>query len=96
MTCQWPGRFERRPGQIVGENNRDDDMPVNVVRKKKLSNVRSSTKDMTVTLKAPRRLSLEPALEYIENDELVELTPDSIRIRKRYLRAADRKRMARR
>ena len=82
-------------GQIVGENNRDDDMPVNVVRKKKLTNVRSSTKEMTVTLKAPRRLSLEPALEYIESDELVELTPKSIRIRKRHLRAADRRRAKR-
>ena len=83
-------------GQIVGENNRDDDMPVNVVRKKKLTNIRSSTKEMTVTLKAPRRLSLEPALEYIEQDELVELTPRSIRLRKRYLSASDRKRSARR
>jgi len=83
-------------GQIVGENNRDDDLPVNAVRKKKLTNIRSSTKEMTVTLKAPRRLSLEPALEYIEHDELVELTPTSIRLRKRHLRAADRKRQARR
>jgi len=79
-------------GQIVGENNRDDDMPINVVRKKKLTNVRSANKDMMVILKAPRKLSLEPALEYIESDELVELTPTSIRIRKRHLRSADRRR----
>jgi GTP-binding protein len=67
-----------------------------VVRQKKLTNIRSSTKDASVTLKAPRILSLERALEYLEQDELVELTPKSIRLRKRWLRENDRRRHARR
>ena len=83
-------------GQIVGEHCKDGDIPVNVVRRKALTNVRSSTKDTTVTLKVPRKLTLEPALEYIEQDEFVELTPQSIRLRKRWLHEADRRRQARR
>ena len=83
-------------GQIVGEHNRDNDIPVNVCRGKKLTNVRSSTKEATTVLKAARRLSLEAALEYIEEDELVELTPRAIRLRKKLLREADRKREDRR
>jgi len=83
-------------GQVVGEQGKDDDIPVNVVRQKKLTNMRASTKESTVVLKAPRRLTLEAALEYIENDELVELTPQSIRLRKRYLTESERRRRARR
>jgi len=83
-------------GQIIGEHAKDNDIGVNVARQKKLTNMRSSTKDTTVTLKAPRRLSLEPALEYIADDELVELTPAAIRLRKRLLKEADRKRNSRR
>jgi GTP-binding protein len=83
-------------GQIVGEHCKDDDIGVNVAKQKKLTNMRASTKDFTVVLKAPRRLSLEAALEYIENDELVELTPRSIRLRKRFLRESERRRQARR
>ncbi len=83
-------------GQVVGEHAKDDDIAVNVVRQKKLTNMRASTKDSTVVLKAPRRLSLEAALEYIEDDELVELTPVSLRLRKRHLRESDRRRAARR
>lgn len=79
-------------GQIVGEHCKDNDITVNVVKTKKLSNMRSSGKDQTVVLKAARRLSLEAALEYIENDELVELTPQSIRMRKKSLTDNDRKR----
>jgi len=79
-------------GQIVGEHNKSNDIPVNAAKQKHLTNIRSSTKDIAVTLKAPRRLSLEDALEYIESDELVELTPDSIRLRKRYLTELERKR----
>ena len=79
-------------GQVVGENCRDTDLLANVCRRKNLTNVRSANKDTTVTLKAPRLMSMEVALEYIEDDELVELTPNSIRIRKRQLREADRKR----
>ena len=83
-------------GQVVGEHCKDDDVAINVVRLKKLTNMRQSVKEQTVTLKAPRRTSLEAALEYIEDDELVELTPATIRLRKRYLNENDRKRNARR
>jgi GTP-binding protein len=82
-------------GQIVGEHNRDNDLPVNIVREKKLTNIRSSTKEAFVTLKAARKLSLEGALEYIESDELVELTPESLRLRKRLLDENARKRAQR-
>ncbi|MBS3820529.1 MAG: translational GTPase TypA [Planctomycetes bacterium] len=82
-------------GQVVGEHCKDSDIPVNVVKGKKLTNIRSSTKEATVTLKAPRQLTLEGALEYIEPDELVELTPSAVRIRKRHLKEADRKRASR-
>jgi GTP-binding protein len=83
-------------GQIVGEHCKEGDIPVNVVRRKALTNVRSSTKEATTTLKVPRQLALEAALEYIEQDELVELTPRSIRLRKRWLHEADRRRQSRR
>jgi GTP-binding protein len=83
-------------GQVVGEHCKEGDIPVNVVRRKALTNVRSSTKEATVMLKVPRKLTLEAALEYIEHDELVELTPQSIRLRKRWLREADRRRLSRR
>jgi len=83
-------------GQVVGEHCKDNDVPVNVVRRKTLTNVRSSTKDSTVTLKAPRRMTLERALEYIELDELVEVTPDHVRLRKLHLKENDRRRAARR
>ena len=69
-------------GQIVGEHNRNNDIPLNITRQKKLDNMRVANKDAFVTLKAPRTKSLEEALEYIEDDELVELTPTSIRMRK--------------
>jgi len=79
-------------GQVVGEHNRESDLPVNVVREKKLDNMRAASKDATVTLKAARAMALEPALEYIEDDELVEITPKTIRIRKRLLNENARKR----
>ena len=79
-------------GQIVGEHNKPTDIPVNIVRVKKLDNMRSANKEATVTLKAPRAVSLEQALEYIEDDELVELTPDSIRLRKILLDEGARRR----
>jgi len=96
------GMFFVRPGeevyegQIVGEHCKDSDIPVNVTKEKKLTNVRSSTKEATVVLKASRTLSMEEALEYIEDDELVEITPASIRMRKKRLKEADRKREQRR
>jgi len=83
-------------GQVVGEHCKENDIPVNVVRRKNLTNMRTSTKEATCTLKAPRRITLEAALEYIEIDELVELTPNSIRLRKIFLKENDRKRAARR
>jgi len=83
-------------GQVVGEHCKDGDIPVNVVRQKKLTNMRSANKDATVTLKAARQMTLEGALEYIESDELVELTPKSVRLRKRHLKESDRRRLGRR
>jgi GTP-binding protein len=82
-------------GQIVGEHNRDNDLPVNITRLKQLTNFRVSAKEATVVLKAPRKMSLEQALEYIEDDELVEITPKSVRLRKRILDEAMRKRSER-
>jgi GTP-binding protein len=82
-------------GQIVGINSRDDDMVVNPLKAKKLTNVRASGKDENVLLVPPIRLSLEQAMEFITNDELVEVTPRSIRLRKRYLKEGERKRAER-
>jgi GTP-binding protein len=82
-------------GQVVGEHCRDNDLPVNVCREKKLTNIRASTADKSIILKPPRQLTLEQALEYIDEDELVEVTPRSIRLRKSHLKEADRRRLAR-
>ncbi len=82
-------------GQIVGEHNRENDLPVNIVRAKALTNIRQANKEATVTLKTPRRLGLEDALEYIEDDELLELTPKSIRMRKKLLDEGARRRASR-
>jgi GTP-binding protein len=69
-------------GMIVGENSRQDDMDVNITKEKKLTNMRQSTSDETEKLIPPRRLSLEQALEFIREDECVEVTPATVRIRK--------------
>lgn len=69
-------------GMIVGECNRDRDIDVNITKEKKLTNMRSSTSDQTVVLKVPRILSLDEAIEFIEDDELVEVTPTAFRMRK--------------
>ncbi|MAJ46630.1 MAG: translational GTPase TypA [Planctomycetes bacterium TMED75] len=82
-------------GQVVGENARDNDLDVNIVKAKAFSNMRESTKEATVVLKSSRTLSLEAALEYIQDDELVEITPDAIRLRKRILDEATRRQVAR-
>ncbi|QEF98999.1 GTP-binding protein TypA/BipA [Stieleria maiorica] len=79
-------------GMIVGENARDNDMNVNPCREKKLTNMRASGSDENVILKPPRDMSLEAALEYIEDDELVEVTPENIRLRKILLKESDRRR----
>jgi len=77
-------------GMIVGKNSRSDDMVVNVCKNKKLTNVRASGSDDAVKLISPKEFTLEEALEFIEGDELVEITPDSIRLRKKVLNAQDR------
>ena len=78
-------------GMIVGENNRENDLAVNVVKGKNLTNTRSAGKDHTVVLKKTRPLTLEYALEYINNDELVEVTPENFRLRKKILNTEERK-----
>jgi GTP-binding protein len=82
-------------GQVVGEHCRDNDIAVNVARGKKLTNIRAAGSDKTVVLRPPRELTLELALEFIEDDELVEVTPEAMRLRKRHLKETDRKRVQR-
>jgi GTP-binding protein len=82
-------------GMLVGENSRPGDMDVNPTREKKLTNMRSKSSDENIQLEPPRELTLEGALEYIEEDELIEVTPQSIRLRKRFLSANDRKKLSR-
>jgi GTP-binding protein len=83
-------------GMIVGEHVRPGDLDVNVTREKKLSNMRTTASDENIQLEPPREVTLELALEYIEDDELIEVTPDAIRLRKRRLAALDRRKAARR
>lgn len=78
-------------GMIVGEHSRENDLVVNVTKGKQLTNTRSSTKDSTVVLKKPRVFNLEACLDYIDDDELVEITPKHIRLRKRYLTELERR-----
>jgi GTP-binding protein len=82
-------------GMIVGENARPGDMDVNVGKEKKLTNMRTTASDENVQLEPPREITLEYGLEYIEEDELIEVTPKNIRLRKRELAAVERRRMAR-
>ncbi len=82
-------------GMIVGENSRPGDMDVNPTKEKKLSNMRTTGTDENIRLEPPRELTLEGALEYIEDDELIEITPKSIRLRKRLLAQSDRKKISR-
>ncbi|WP_434286956.1 translational GTPase TypA [Celeribacter sp. SCSIO 80788] len=81
-------------GMIIGEHSRDNDLEVNPLKGKKLTNVRASGTDDAVRLTTPKTLSLEEAIAYINDDELVEVTPESIRLRKRYLDPHERKRNA--
>jgi GTP-binding protein len=78
-------------GLIVGEHSRENDLDVNVIQEKKLTNIRAAGKDDAMLLVPPRRMSLEQAIAYIEDDELVEVTPTAVRIRKRYLDPHERK-----
>ena len=91
-----PEGAEVYEGMLVGEHCKDNDLVVNVVREKKATNVRSSTKETFVKLPPPRSFGVEDALEYVGEDELVEVTAKSIRLRKLYLRETDRKRSDRR
>jgi GTP-binding protein len=78
-------------GMIVGICNRKEDMVVNPCKNKKLTNMRSSGSDDSLKIQPPIEMNLEDALEFIEDDELVEITPDSIRLRKKYLKEIDRR-----
>lgn len=79
-------------GMIVGENSREHDLAVNPTKEKKLTNMRATGSDENILLKPPRKMDLEAALEYIEDDELVEVTPTCIRLRKTFLKEQDRRR----
>jgi GTP-binding protein len=91
-----PPGVEVYEGMIVGENSRGEDMDVNVAKEKKLTNMRSSTAEELVRLPPPRNLSLEQALEFISDDECVEVTPKTVRLRKAVLPATDRARINKR
>jgi GTP-binding protein len=82
-------------GMLVGENSRPGDMDVNPTKEKKLTNMRTKASDENIQLEPPRELTLESALEYIEEDELIEVTPTAIRLRKRSLDTTERRRVAR-
>ncbi len=83
-------------GMILGEHSRGSDLDVNPIKEKKLTNIRAAGKDEAMLLTPPRRMSLEQAIAYIEDDELVEVTPGAVRLRKRYLDPHERKRFERR
>ncbi len=101
FNLQERGRMFASPGdavyegQIVGIHSRDNDLVVNPLKGKQLTNVRASGKDEAIMLTSPLKFSLEQALEFIENDELVEITPSAIRIRKKHLKEHERKRASR-
>ncbi len=100
FNLQNRGRMMVRPndevyeGMVVGVHSRDNDLTVNPMKEKKLTNIRAAGSDENVLLAAPLELGLEAALEFINDDELVEVTPDAIRVRKRHLTATQRKRVA--
>ena len=82
-------------GMIVGEHTRQSDIDVNPMREKKLTNIRAAGADEAIQLESPRDLTLELALEYIDEDEYIEITPSAMRLRKRALGAGARRRLAR-
>ena len=79
-------------GMVIGERNKTQDMTVNITKEKKLTNMRASNSDATVVLRPPRKLSLDQCIEFIAEDELIEITPESIRLRKIELDSTKRKR----
>jgi GTP-binding protein len=83
-------------GMILGEHSRESDLEVNPIKEKKLTNIRAAGKDDAMLLIPPRKMSLEQAIAYVEDDELVEVTPTAVRLRKRYLDPHERKRFERR
>ena len=83
-------------GMIIGQNNRDNDLTVNITKAKQMTNVRSATKDQTAVIKTPRILTLEESLEFLADDEYCEVTPESIRLRKKILNKAEREKEAKR
>jgi len=99
--CGFSTRFRNQNGLPttswdVGEDSRTGDMSVNPTKEKKLTNIRAARSDRNILLKPPRELSLEAALEYIADDELVEVTPTQLRLRKVILKETDRRKLARR
>ena len=92
--CIGPGD-EVYEGMIIGIHNRENDLVVNPLKGKKLTNIRAAGKDENVVLSPPIRFTLEQAMEFIDDDELIEITPGSIRLRKRFLREVDRRRSGR-
>ena len=82
-------------GMIIGENSRPDDMMVNCVREKQKTNIRTHSADEAIKLTPPKIVTLESGIEFIAEDELVEVTPESIRVRKRILKEQDRRRLKR-
>ena len=89
-----PAGKEVYAGMIVGLNNRQEDLEINVVKEKHLTNMRSKSSDGAVQLTPFTDLSLEQCIDFIEDDELLEITPENLRLRKRYLDSNERKRMA--
>jgi GTP-binding protein len=87
-----PPVLEVYEGMIIGEHNRDNDLDVNVTREKKLTNIRAAGRDENVIVSPPRKLTIDSALEWIDRDELVEITPDAVRVRKKVLSCARRPR----
>jgi GTP-binding protein len=81
-------------GMIIGERNKSGDLNVNITKEKKLTNMRASTSEATVVLRPPKKLSLDQCIEFIAEDELIEITPESIRLRKMELDPTKRKRAA--
>jgi GTP-binding protein len=81
-------------GMIVGEHNRENDLTVNITKEKHLTNIRSANKDTTNTIKKTRQMTLEEAIEYLDDDEYCEVTPLNVRLRKKYLNKNEREKMA--
>ncbi|AIF80645.1 hypothetical protein I862_00400 [endosymbiont of Acanthamoeba sp. UWC8] len=94
-TMFIPPKTKVYEGMIIGEHNRDNDLEVNAVRGKKLTNMRASGTDENIVLTPPREITLEEVISYIDRDELVEVTPKNIRIRKKHLNPHDRKKSSR-